>query len=189
MLTLPNFLTLLRIVGIPVFLILLTGKHYGGALVLFVLAALTDTIDGALARIMDSRSELGAVLDPLADKLLQVSTFIVLTMIGAIPYWLLVIVLSRDVVILLGYLAIYLIAADPIPVDPSALGKVTTFFQLFTIGFTVTHLARPDLPMDSGCVLMQYATAATSAASGLHYVYTGLLHYQRGSGPVKKGNA
>ncbi|HUI26515.1 MAG TPA: CDP-alcohol phosphatidyltransferase family protein [Candidatus Kryptonia bacterium] len=186
MLTLPNFLTMLRIVGIPVFLILLTGAHYGGALVLFVVAALTDTIDGALARIMDSRSELGAILDPLADKLLQVSTFIVLTMIGAIPYWLLVIVLSRDVVILLGYLTIYLIAAEPIPVDPSGLGKASTFFQLFTIGFTVTHLARPDLPMDVGCLLMQYCTAVTSGTSGLHYVYTGLLYYQRGGAVTKK---
>jgi cardiolipin synthase len=135
---------------------------------------------------MDSRSELGAVLDPLADKLLQVSTFIVLTMIGAIPYWLLVIVLSRDVVILAGYLAIYLISAEPIPVDPSPLGKATTFFQLFTIGFAVTHLARPDLPMELGCQLMQYCTGAASAASGLQYVYTGLLYYQRGGTTAKK---
>jgi cardiolipin synthase len=186
MLTLPNFLTMLRIAGIPVFLILLTGGHFAAALVLFVLAALTDTIDGALARIMDSRSELGAVLDPLADKLLQVSTFIVLAVIGAIPYWLLVIVLSRDAVILLGFASLYLISAEPVAVDPSALGKATTFFQLFTIGFTVTHLARPDLPMDVGCQLMQYCTGAASAASGLHYVYIGLLSYQRSGTPAKK---
>lgn len=188
MLTLPNFLTLLRIIGIPVFVILLTGRHFGSALVLFVAAALTDAIDGAVARIMDSRSELGAVLDPLADKLLQVSSFIVLTMIGAIPYWLLVIVISRDVIILLGYAAIYFVAAKPMAVDPTALGKATTFFQLFTIGFAVTGLARPDLPVALGNQLIQYCTGAASAASGLHYVYSGLLYYQR-SGAAAKGEA
>jgi cardiolipin synthase (CMP-forming) len=182
MLTLPNFLTMLRIVTIPVFLILLTGAHYGGALVLFVAAALTDTIDGTLARIMDSRSELGAVLDPLADKLLQISSFIVLATIGAIPYWLLVIVISRDVVILLGYLAIYFVSETPMAVDPTVLGKVTTFFQLFTIGFALTSLARPDLPMATGNTLIQYCTGVSSAASGLQYVYSGLLYYQRASG-------
>jgi cardiolipin synthase len=183
MLTLPNFLTLLRIIAIPAFLIMLAGGSYGGALVLFVAAALTDTIDGALARIMDSRSDLGAVLDPLADKLLQLSSFIVLAMIEAIPYWLLVLVLSRDVIILTGYLAIYFVSAAAMPVDPSALGKATTFFQLFTIGFALTYLARPDLPMAVGNQLIQYCTGAATAASGLHYVYGGLLYYQRRGEP------
>jgi len=184
MLTLPNFLTLLRIIAIPVFLICLMGGRYGGALILFVAAALTDTIDGALARIMDSRSELGAVLDPLADKLLQVSSFIVLASIGAIPYWLLVIVISRDVVILTGYAAIYFVSGEAMKVAPTTLGKVSTFFQLFTIGFAVTSLARPDLPMAMGNTLIQYCTGVTSAASGLQYVYSGLLYYQRASGPT-----
>ena len=188
MLTLPNFLTLLRIIAIPVFLICLTGGRFGGALILFVGAALTDTIDGALARIMDSRSELGAVLDPLADKLLQVSSFIVLASIGAIPYWLLVIVISRDVVILTGYAAIYFVSGKAMQVAPTTLGKVSTFFQLFTIGFAVTSLARPDLPMAMGNTLIQYCTGVSSGASGLQYVYGGLLYYQRagGTGEVRE---
>ena len=82
MLTLPNFLTLLRIIAVPVFLILLTNHRYGAALCLFVAAGITDTVDGVIARLTDSKSDLGATLDPLADKLLLVSSFVMFTWLG-----------------------------------------------------------------------------------------------------------
>jgi hypothetical protein len=88
MLTLPNFLTLLRIIAIPVFLILLANGNHAAAFMLFLGAGVTDTVDGALARLTDSRSELGAVLDPMADKLLLLSSFVVLGASGVIPVWL-----------------------------------------------------------------------------------------------------
>ena len=110
MLTLPNFLTLLRIIAVPVFLILVNNHHFGAGLVLFMAAGITDTIDGVIARLMDSKSDLGASLDPLADKLLLVSSFVVLAWLGVIPAWLMILVLTRDVVILAGYLAIYFVS-------------------------------------------------------------------------------
>jgi cardiolipin synthase len=178
MLTIPNFLTLLRIIAIPVFLILVNGHRYAAALVLFMAAGITDTIDGVIARLTDSRSELGATMDPLADKLLLISSFVMLTWLGALPSWLLILVLTRDVVVLSGYLVIYFVST-PMEVDPTFIGKLNTFNEMFTIGFALLTLARPELPMTTVNLGMWYLTAATTTISGVHYVYSGLLWYQR----------
>jgi cardiolipin synthase len=178
-LTLPNFLTLLRIVAIPIFLVFLVSGNYAPAFVLFLAAGITDTIDGAVARLTDSHSELGAFLDPLADKLLLVSSFLVLGVNDAIAPWLVVVVISRDVIVVLGYLVLYLVHQKSMAIDPSRLGKVNTFFELFTVGFALMSLARPGLPLSVPNVVLQTVTAATSAASGVQYIYRGLLWHQR----------
>jgi cardiolipin synthase len=178
-LTLPNFLTLLRIVAIPIFLVFLTAGNYAAALVLFLAAGITDTVDGAVARLTDSHSALGAFLDPMADKLLLLSSFIVLGIGGAIAPWLVVVVISRDVIVVFGYLVLYFVHQESMAIDPSRLGKVNTFFELFTVGFALMSLARPALPLELMNLLLQSITAATSAASGTHYVYRGLLWHQR----------
>jgi cardiolipin synthase len=178
MLTLPNFLTLLRIIAVPVFLIVISNRHYGAGLVIFMAAGITDTVDGVLARLMDSKSDLGASLDPLADKLLLVSSFVFLTWLQVIPLWLMILVLTRDVVILVGYLVIYFVST-PIEVNPTPVGKVNTFLEMLTIGFALVTLARPDMPMAHVNLTAWYLTAATITISGVHYVYSGLLWYQR----------
>jgi cardiolipin synthase (CMP-forming) len=178
MLTLPNFLTLLRIIAVPVFLILVSNHRFGTALVLFMLAGITDTVDGVIARLTDSKSELGATMDPLADKLLLVSSFVMLTWLGVLPAWLLILVLTRDVVILSGYLVIYFVST-PMEVDPTAVGKLNTFNEMFTIGFALLTVARPELPMATVNTVTWYLTATTTTISGVHYVYSGLLWYQR----------
>jgi cardiolipin synthase len=178
MLTLPNFLTLLRIVAIPVFLVCLAQDNHAAAFILFLGAGVTDAVDGAVARLTDSGSRLGAVLDPMADKLLLLSSFIVLGASGVIPLWLVVLVVSRDVIVVLGYCVIYLVHQTSMEVDPSRLGKVNTFLQLFTVGFVLMSLARPALPMEVFNTMIQWITAATTAASGVQYVYRGLLWHQ-----------
>jgi cardiolipin synthase len=178
MLTLPNFLTLLRIIAVPVFLILVSNGQYGAALILFFGAGITDAIDGAIARIMHSKSNLGANLDPLADKLLVVSSFMIMTWLGVIPIWLFILVATRDVVILGGYLALYFLDT-PMEVAPSLVSKVNTFNEMFCIGFALLTLARPDVPMRIPNTLLWSFTGLTVATSGLHYVYSGLLYYQR----------
>ncbi len=178
MLTLPNFLTLLRIIAVPVFLILVSGQHYGVALVLFLGAAITDTVDGVIARMTNARSELGASLDPLADKLLAVSSFVSLACLKAIPVWLMILVLTRDIVILSGYLAIYFVST-PMEVSPTPVSKFNTFMEMTTIGFALIALARPDIPMARLTLVTWYITGATITVSGIHYVYSGLLWYQR----------
>ncbi len=182
MLTLPNFLTLLRIIAIPIFLVFLAEGDHAAAFMLFLAAGVTDTVDGTVARLTDSRSELGAILDPMADKLLLVSSFLVLGMQGTIAAWLVVLVISRDVIVVLGYFVIYFVHHEAPRVDPTRLGKFNTFFELFTVGFALMGLAKPALPLASVNTVFQTVTAVTTAASGVHYVYLGLLwHQQRGT--------
>ena len=146
MLTLPNFLTLLRILAVPVFLIVVVNAEYGWGMVVFFLAGFTDAIDGAIARIFDSYSDLGASLDPVADKLILVSAFLSLGWIGAVPIWLVILTFMRDVIVLGGYITIYFFS-KPMAVEPTFLGKLNTFNEMFTIGFALLTLARPDIPM------------------------------------------
>ena len=129
-LTFANQLTILRIVLIPAFVLLVVYGRLGAALLVFVTAGATDALDGLIARRAGQRTSLGAWLDPMADKLLLVTTFIVLTLPGItltnhLPLWLTVVVISRDVVIL-AVVAIVNLAIGPRTFRPSLLGKATT---------------------------------------------------------------
>ena len=179
MLTLPNFLTLLRIIAIPIFLVFLAQGNHAAAFMLFLAAGVTDAVDGAVARLTDTRSQLGAVLDPMADKLLLLSSFIMLGVNRDIPAWLVVLVISRDAIVVLGYGAIFVVHQEWMEVDPSRIGKISTFLQLFTVGFVLMSLARPALPLGLANIAIQLITAGATAASGIQYVYRGLLWHQR----------
>ena len=182
MLTLPNFLTLLRIIAIPVFLVMLANGNNAAAFMLFLAAGVTDTVDGSLARLTDSRSDLGAILDPMADKLLLLSSFVVLGFNGAIPAWLAVLVVLRDVIVVLGYGAVFVVDHQWMEIAPSRTGKMSTFFQLFTVGFALMSVARPALPLAEVSQVLQAVAGAVTAVSGVQYVYRGLLwHQQRGN--------
>ena len=129
-LTLANQLTILRIILVPVFVLLVVYGYLGWALVVFVTAGITDALDGLIARRAGQRTALGAWLDPMADKLLLVTTFVILTVPGVplanhLPLWLTVFVISRDVVIV-GVVAIVTLAAGPRNFRPSTLGKLAT---------------------------------------------------------------
>jgi cardiolipin synthase (CMP-forming) len=172
LLNLPNFLTLCRLVSIPIFLTFLTRQHYREALYVFAAAAMTDGLDGAVARWFDSRTELGAFLDPFADKLMLVSAFVVLTIDGDLPGYLLSVVLIRDIVIVVGYLMISFFTGERVPVRPSYLGKMSTFLQLVCV---IAVLARAGLywPGDFNALLV--TTVAVTGASFVHYMYRGLV--------------
>ena len=129
-LTIANQLTILRIVLIPAFVLLVVYGRLGAALLVFVTAGLTDALDGLIARRAGQRTSLGAWLDPMADKLLLVTTFIVLTLpdvplTNHLPLWLTVVVISRDIVII-GVVAVVNLAIGPRTFRPSFLGKATT---------------------------------------------------------------
>ena len=129
-LTIANQLTILRIVLIPIFVLLVVYGRLGAALLVFITAGATDALDGLIARRAGQRTSLGAWLDPMADKLLLVTTFIVLTLpsiplTNHLPLWLTIIVISRDVVIV-GVVAIVNLAVGPRTFRPSFLGKATT---------------------------------------------------------------
>jgi cardiolipin synthase len=129
-LTLANQLTILRIMLIPAFVLLVVYGYLGWALIVFLTAGVTDALDGLIARRAGQRTSLGAWLDPMADKLLLVTTFVVLTVPGVpltnhLPLWLTVLVITRDVVIV-GVVAIVTLAAGPRNFHPSMLGKLAT---------------------------------------------------------------
>ncbi len=167
---LPNALTLIRILLIPLFVILLISKSFHGAFIIFVIAGITDALDGFLARIWHQRTELGAYLDPIADKLLLASAFVTLAILDIVPYWLTVIVMSRDILIAIGFWVLTMMDHTP-RMRPSYTSKITTVFQILTIIWallSVLHWGFGSLfPILIGL------TAFFTILSGVHYIYIG----------------
>ena len=178
MLNLPNFLTLLRIVAIPVFLILLTDGRMGAALLVFVGAGVTDALDGAIARMTNSRTTLGAYMDPLADKMLILSAFVAFAFMDAVPRWLTVVVISRDVVILAGYLMLFLLTQRMMEIRPSVASKLATFFHLLTLSCVLVELYRAGVLPATLFRALFLTTGIVTAASGFQYMFRGLRWYQ-----------
>lgn len=129
---LPNLLTIIRILLIPVFVYLILRQKTLEALFVFAAASITDGLDGYIARVYHLKTRLGAFLDPLADKLLLLTAYILLAVMDRLPLWLTEVVVVRDTVILSGILYLYL-SNRKIDLSPSILGKITTFVQLATI--------------------------------------------------------
>ncbi|MDP3038265.1 MAG: CDP-alcohol phosphatidyltransferase family protein, partial [Deltaproteobacteria bacterium] len=122
MLNLPNLLSIARIISIPLLIILLIDQLYCWALVVFIGAAVSDAVDGLLARLLHQRTVLGSYLDPAADKLLSASSFITLAILNILPGWLAVIVISRDVIICLGILILFF-TSHSFKIQPSLASK------------------------------------------------------------------
>ncbi len=170
---LPNSLTILRILLIPVYIGFMVYEQYGPALLALLLAGITDAIDGPIARHMNQRTELGSILDPLADKLLLTSGFLSLALLHLVPVWVVIIVVSRDVILLLGT-AVAHVTETKIDITPTILGKSTTFLQIAYVVLVVfltwrgldTRILLPLLAVMVGCTLL----------SGLHYLHRGYRH-------------
>jgi len=178
-LNLPNFLTIVRILTIPGFLILLTSGRPGLALALFVFGGITDALDGAIARLTDSKTEFGATLDPLADKLLLLSSFCVLALMEAVPSWLTVLVIIRDVILLAGYFTLFLLTGERMPVRPSVLGKATTLLQLASVTLVLVEFSWPAVGPPGLRTGLFAAAGASTAVSGLQYMVRGLAWMQQ----------
>ena len=167
---LPNLITILRIALIPFFIIAVMYGYPYYAIGIFVVAALTDALDGFIARTFNMQTPLGTYLDPIADKLLLVSSIVVMAVVEKIPLWLVIIIVSRDVIILMGCILIYFLY-DQLVVRPSILGKATTFTQLaLVIVVLVAPIFERLVPWVGGVVLV---TAFFTVASGIHYVIVG----------------
>ena len=130
--TLANKITVLRIIAIPICIIALLEQSMQWARAIFVLSVFSDALDGAIARIRGERTPLGTFLDPLADKLLLVSTFVAYAYLGWIPVWIFIAVLSRDMLIILGWTVVYILTGNS-KIEPRMLGKITTALQMMVI--------------------------------------------------------
>jgi cardiolipin synthase (CMP-forming) len=171
-LTLANQLTLLRMLLIPLFVILVVYGYLGWALIVFAIAGLTDALDGVIARRSGQKSTLGAWLDPMADKLLALTTFVVLTLPGLglanrLPIWLTVLIISRDVVIVLT-VAIVNLAVGPRTFKPSIYGKAATAIYMVTAVVTMffNYLGYPSRFVD----VAVYTSLGATLVSSLHYI-------------------
>ena len=167
-LTVPNQLTFLRLGFLPFFIISIHYRRYDIALAVLIIAALTDGLDGLLARSLNQKTALGAYLDPIADKLLLSSSFVVLALNRKISWWLAILVLSRDV-LLLTSAAVILVVAGYRLFQPSIYGKLTTALQIMLV-FAVVLLAVADWPwLQFVRMILGYLVAGFTVFSGFHY--------------------
>jgi len=172
----PNMITLLRIVLIPAFATAFLYDQRGLALALFILAAATDALDGFLARLSGQQTRLGSFLDPIADKFLMLTSFVLLGLRGEVPVWALVLVFSREVVIVGGWMIKHFLTRIS-TVNPSGLGKATTFAQIVTIVLFLLDPALKDVHEVLDLAL--YVAMAFTALSGLDYLYRGVKELEK----------
>lgn len=171
-LTVANLLTVFRLILIPVFVTVLYYQRFTWALGVFFVAAVTDGLDGLAARSFNQKTQLGAILDPMADKLLLVTAFVILslprfTLTDPIPFWLTAVAISRDVIIVLAAAVINMTTGFS-GFRPSIPGKLNTFVQIVMIVFFLManafNLLAEYLPV------VYYATLGMAVFSGLHYI-------------------
>ncbi|PIP41348.1 CDP-diacylglycerol--glycerol-3-phosphate 3-phosphatidyltransferase [Candidatus Desantisbacteria bacterium CG_4_9_14_3_um_filter_40_11] len=174
--TLANRITILRILLVPVFVIFVTYGYYKSmlmfqyaALGVFIFCILTDALDGFIARTFNQQTSLGIFLDPLADKLLLVSAFIFLglSFVNKIPLWVSMLVVGREFIILIGWLVVYLFSTKKNNLNPSILGKMTTFFQMITILLCLINLPYQYLRW------IIFLTVAVTIISTVDYILRG----------------
>ncbi|PKN22189.1 MAG: CDP-diacylglycerol--glycerol-3-phosphate 3-phosphatidyltransferase [Deltaproteobacteria bacterium HGW-Deltaproteobacteria-3] len=166
----PNLLTIGRILLVPLLVIFLLDGREMAAFWVFVVAGVTDALDGFLARVLKQKTEFGAFIDPIADKLLLITSYITLAVLGILPKWLAVIVVSRDVIIC-GGIGILMLYNRDFKIKPSLVSKVTTFLQLLTVVYYLGHdFLQPIFPLDG---YLLYPTAGFTILSGGHYIIRG----------------
>ena len=174
---LPNTITVIRILLVPLFVIYLQKHLFLLSLIVFTVAAISDGLDGLFARFFNQRTSLGAYLDPIADKMLLASAFVTLAIQEIIPFWLSVVVISRDILILTGVL-ICTMADIKVKIQPSIISKFTTVAQLLTVFVSILYqIISPTLSANWTNALYGVTTIFT-ITSGLHYIYMGLNIHQ-----------
>lgn len=168
---LPNLLTLTRILLLPFFVASLIYKEYQYALLLFIIAAITDILDGLIARITKQITDFGKILDPVADKFFLITSFILMSYIGLIPKWLAIIVISKDLIVVTGCFIIYFVT-DNLKIEPSFLGKSSSALQFILIGLVILSCnIKNGIQVPK---ILFIIVAVLTASAGIHYVYKGI---------------
>lgn len=165
---LPNLITLGRLLSVPVAIWLVLSGELAAAFWIFVAAGLSDAVDGFIAKRLDQRSRLGALLDPLADKALLVSMFVTLGVAGHLPNWLVILVVFRDVMIIGGFLLVTALA-HTMKWEPLLISKLNTALQIALIAVVLARLGLGIPDFGLGTVLV-YAVAVTTIVSGGGYL-------------------
>ena len=172
--TAANLVTIMRVLLVPAIVYALIEGLYGWAFGLFLLAGVSDAVDGAIARLLDQQSDLGVILDPIADKLLLVSVFVMLGLLGAVPTWLVTAVVSRDLVIVAGVLITYMIGR-PMTVRPALVSKFNTAAQIALAALVLLSLAL-GAHWPGPITVLVWTTAVLTAASLMLYTLQWTRH-------------
>ncbi len=170
--TVANQITTLRLIFVPLFAVLAVDGRYGGALVVLAIAAVSDVVDGMVARVFHQQSALGVALDPAADKLLMSTAYLVLSFRGALPWWLTFLVLCRDAGIVVTVILISLISGYR-PFPPTFWGKASTVTQIAAVLAAVSARARIQFVTPALLQGLIYLAAAFTIISGIHYLIVG----------------
>lgn len=165
--TIPNLITVGRLILVPVVIVMIVQGFWAAAFGLFALAALSDGIDGFIARRFDMRSQLGAYLDPLADKALLVSVYVTLAVVGAIPVWLAIVVVSRDAMIVAAVVLSWGMS-HPVAIEPLVVSKLNTFAQLAFAAYALAAGAFGFASSGLENVAMAAVAALTVASAGAY---------------------
>src|SRR5271165_5194584 len=174
---LPNLITLTRMLMTPLAVLMIISQRFLPAFVIFILAGVSDAVDGFIAKNFDLRTELGAYLDPLADKALLISIYVSLSIYGGLPAWLAITVVSRDVMILVAVLVSWLLD-KPVEIRPVWESKLNTAAQIGLAGFALGVRAYGLNPQPLQ-TYFEWAVAITTAASGAVYITKWLDHMTR----------
>lgn len=172
--TLPNLITIGRLILVPLVIVMIVNQRWQAAFILFVAAGVSDAIDGFIAKRFDMASELGAYLDPVADKALIVSIYVTLAVIGVIPVWLVILVVARDLMIVSAVILSW-IMARPVAIAPFVVSKLNTAAQ---IGFAALVLGTQAFGVDAGQAIAvgQLAVALLTVGSMTAYLAFWLRH-------------
>lgn len=169
--TIPNLLTIVRVLLTPLLVILLLEERLSEALIVFIVAGVTDGLDGLIARLYKQKSRLGAFLDPLADKILLATTYVILAVLNLVPNWLTVIVLSRDLLILLGVFVLFM-QDLPFEIRPTFASKLTTCAQIITAIVVMAEALASPHPLLKNVLF--HLTAAVTIISWGQYMVRGV---------------
>jgi cardiolipin synthase len=175
--SLPNIISVARLLLVPVAVSLIASQSWGFAFVIFALAGVSDAVDGYLAKRFHLQSELGAYLDPLADKALLVSIYVTLAIIGILPRTLAILVVSRDLMIV-GGVIVALVMSQPMTIRPLLISKINTAMQIVLAGAVLAAKAY-GLTLDGWLDLMVAVVAALTVASTAAYLAQWLQHMSR----------
>ncbi len=177
--TVPNLLTIIRIFITPAFVVAFFGEDFLLALILFVVAGITDGLDGFLARVLKQRSRLGAMIDPLADKFLLLTAFVCLGIQEWIPFWLIVIVISRDMIIIGGLFVLHIFGVNvKNKINPTIDSKLNTLLQIILLLTAMTGYTF-EAPFFMGLApILAYLVGFLTIFSGIRYVLLGFSFIQ-----------
>lgn len=168
---LPNLLTIARIILLPFFAVTLIYGEYGYALMVYSLAAISDILDGQIARITKQITYFGSILDPVADKFFLITSFILMTSYGLIPKWFTIVVISKDLIVITGCVILYF-TTNTLKIEPSIVGKISSGCQFFLVGLVLV-----SLNMNNGFIVpaaLYITVALLTAVAGIDYVYKGM---------------